>query len=322
MIDLVRRAFDAFRQDASQAPALTLRGGCDVDGYDRPHPFDPSIDEPTDVYLEQFTFNGLGYLDARSWRHYVPRLIQYATRHSNDPAMAVEALVRSLRPPDRYPPRLASLTAEQETVVREFLEIVALGDLASGLQDEAQQALEEWWLPNPRARPTPEEIAELRSAPVSYRAMSDDVYRLSVPDTLTDSGTRDIPQESRRVRTWGGYLCGDVHTVIAVNVTPLRVRSLGESVAWRSAMFRESVRRSTVSVPGSNRAERLDGQTDGDSPAEPQVLTMLFAEAGSDSRDAQRRVRGNARTSGPSSSISSDRSRSPRASIAPRRAPT
>jgi hypothetical protein len=278
--DFVRRAFAVFDQDASHPPPLSLRGGHDLDGYDRPHPFDPSIDAPTGIYLEQFTFNGLVFLDAQSWRHYLPRLIEYAFAHPEDPAMTVEALVRSLRPPDRYPPRLGSLNAGQETVVREFLEMVALGDLAPGLQEEAQQALEEWWLPNPRARPTAEEITALRSAPIAYRTMGDDSYRLAVPDTLTDSGVKDIPAESRRVRVWGGYICGDVHTVIAMNTTPLEVRSLRESVAARRELFRDAVEPARCIVPGSPHAERLDGLTPGDSPAEPQSLTMVFAEAG------------------------------------------
>ena len=282
VIDLVRRAFAAFQQDAAFPAPLTLRGGTDLDGYDLPRPFDPSIDAPTDTYLEQFTFNGLGYLDAQSWRHYLPRLVEYAIGHPEDPAMAVEALVRSLRPPDRYPPRLGSLTAGQEAVVREFLELVALGDLVPDLQEEAQQALEEWWLPNPRARPTAEEMAALRSAPVTYRPMRDERYRLAVPDTLADSGVKDIPEELRRVRTWGGYICGDVHTVIAVNVTPLQARSFQDSVAARRSLFRDLVEPTAQSVPGSRRAERLEGLNHGDSPAEPQLLMMIFAEADQD----------------------------------------
>ncbi len=282
MIDLVRRAFAAFDGDATSPAPLTLRGGNDVDSYDRPAPFDPSLDEATDAYLERFTFNGLGYLDAQSWRHYLPRLIGYACSHPQDPAMAVEALLRSLRPPDRYPPRLASLTTGQEAVVREFLEMVALGGLAPAVQDEAQQALEEWWLPHPRARPTAAEIAALRSAPVTYRPVHDDVYRLTVPDTMVDSGAKEIPSESRRVRTWGGCICGDVHTVIAVNVTPLNVRSLQESVVARGELFRDAVTPSTLSVPGSSNAKRLEGLFHGDSPAEQQTLVMLFAEAGPD----------------------------------------
>src|SRR5258705_8797418 len=116
--DLAARAFAAFQHDAAVPPPLTLRGGNDVDGYERPQPFEAAIAQPTDEYLEGFTFWGLVYLDAQSWRHYLPRLIDYAIRHQSDPKMVSEALVRSLRPPDRYPPRLATLTSEQEAIVR------------------------------------------------------------------------------------------------------------------------------------------------------------------------------------------------------------
>src|SRR5439155_21845807 len=142
------QAFEAFRADATAPPALTLRGANALDGYDRPTPFDPAADEPTDAYLEGFAFWGITYLDARSWRHYLPRLIDYSFRRQNDPAMVTEALVRSLRPPDRYPPRLGALIAEQEAVVRSFLQQVALGHAIPHLHTEAQQALEYWQLPH------------------------------------------------------------------------------------------------------------------------------------------------------------------------------
>ena len=103
---LVRKIRDAFAAEAAATPPLTLRGGYAVDGYDRPAPFDPIADSPTDEYLEGHTFWGLTYLDALSWRHYLPRLVEYAVSHPADEAMVAEALVRSLRPPDRYPPRL------------------------------------------------------------------------------------------------------------------------------------------------------------------------------------------------------------------------
>jgi hypothetical protein len=275
-----QRALDAFHADAAVPPPLTLRGANDVDGYQYPEPFDGLQDEPTDTYLEQFAYWGVIYLDAQSWRHYLPRLIAYALHHSDDPAMVIEALVRSLRPPDRYPPRLATLNHEQEEVVRSFLEAVALGDLIPHLQDEAQQALEEWWLPNPRSRPTAEEIANARTAPVSYRRVGSDVYSFTVPDTLTGGGVRNIPEESRRVETWGGYLCGDAHTVIAVNVTPLAVRSLEDSATARRALYRDAPVVRSIIVSGATAATRLDGLNRGDSPAEPQILTIVIAIAG------------------------------------------
>ena len=279
MTSIVDRAFKEFRADVLAPPPLTLRGGNAVDSYDLPMPFDPVEDQPTDVYLEKFAFWGLGYLDARSWRHYLPRLIDYAFRTPNDPAMVTEALVRSLRPPDRYPPRLGTLGAGQEEVVRSFLEQVALGETLPHVQAEAQQALEEWWLPNPRSRPTPQEIAALRAAPVTHRVVGGDVYRLSVPETFTGSGLRTIPQESRRVQTWGGYLCGDAHTVVAVNVTPLAWRSMAESLNARQPLFRQVQSPRSILVPGSPHAERLDGLAQDSHPAEPQTLTMVFAVA-------------------------------------------
>jgi|SRR5688572_14963931 len=276
---IVSRAFEAFRADAAAEPPLTLRGANAVDSYARPMLFDPVEDEPTDAYLEGYAFWGVGYLDARSWRHYVPRLIDYAFSHPDDPAMVTEALVRSLRPPDRYPPRLAVLSADQEEVVRMFLEQAALGEAVPHLRPEAQQALEEWWLPNARCRPTAEETAALHAAPVTYRLVSGDVYRLSVPDTFSGSGARAIPTESRRVQTWGGYLCGDAHTVVAVNVTPLHVRSLTDAVLAHAASFRDPVSPQSIVVRGSSRAERLDGLAHGDSPAEPHALVMVFVIA-------------------------------------------
>jgi hypothetical protein len=279
MASIVSRAFEVFRTDAAAPPPLTLRGANAVDSYNQPMPFNPAEDESTDAYLEGFAFWGLGYLDARSRRHSLPRLIDYAFRRLNDPAMVTEALVRSLRPPDRYPPRLATLSADQEDVVRTFLEQAALGDAIPHVQAEAQQALEEWWLPNARCRPTAQETAALRAAPVAHRVVGGDVYRLSVPETFTASGVRAIPEESRRVQTWGGCLCGDAHTVVAVNVTPLHVRSLADSVRARATLFRDPVPPRSIVVPGSPRAERLDGLTHGDSPAEPQTLAMVFAIA-------------------------------------------
>jgi hypothetical protein len=144
-------------------------------------------------------------------------------------ATPFRAIAASSRP---IPARLGTLGAGQEGVVRSFLEQVALSDALPHVQADAQQALEEWWLPNARSRPTAQEIAALRAAPVAHRVVVGDVYRLSVPDNFTGSGARTIPQESRRVQTWGGYLCGDAHTVVAVNVTPLDGRPLAESVRY------------------------------------------------------------------------------------------
>jgi len=73
--EIVRHAFEAFGKEAGTPPPLTLRGASAIDSYDRPQPFDPDEDTPTDAYLEGFGFWGAIYLDAQSWRHYLPRLI-------------------------------------------------------------------------------------------------------------------------------------------------------------------------------------------------------------------------------------------------------
>ncbi|MGC2047279.1 MAG: DUF6714 family protein [Gallionella sp.] len=145
--EISRRAIEAFHADVLAAPRMTLRGGYAEDSYDLVPAPDPDLDKLTDAYLEAYTFWGLGYLDPASWRHYLPHLIDYSFRHMDDPKMAVEGLLHNLRPPDREPPRLASLTAEQEDIIVAFLEEVAFGE-DSANRDFAMQVLEEWWIPD------------------------------------------------------------------------------------------------------------------------------------------------------------------------------
>lgn len=145
--EISRRASEVFNADVLASPQMTLRGGCAADSYDLAPPLDPVLDEPTDTYLETYTFWGLAHLDPDSWRHYLPHLINYAFRHMDDPKMAVEGLLHNLRPPDREPPRLASLTAKQEAVIVAFLEEVAFSE-DSANRVFAMQVLEEWWLPD------------------------------------------------------------------------------------------------------------------------------------------------------------------------------
>jgi hypothetical protein len=150
---IIARAYAAFQADYESTPELSLRGGNALDSYDEPPAYDPALDAPTDEYLAQHTFWGLGYLDAASWRHYLPQLIDYSIRHIAVPGtMAIEGVLWSLRPPDRVPPRLGSLNAEQEAVIVEFLELLAFNEQASAYHDFAMQILDEWWLPNARYR--------------------------------------------------------------------------------------------------------------------------------------------------------------------------
>ena len=134
----------AFAGEAA-VPPLTLRGGNAMDDA-RPVPaFDAVADAVTDAYLEAF-FWGASSLDTRSWKHYLPCLVDYALRHLRESSLVVEALIQSLRPPDRTPPRLAALTAEQQAVLTALLDVLAF-DEQSAHQDLASQALEEWWAP-------------------------------------------------------------------------------------------------------------------------------------------------------------------------------
>jgi len=145
-------ALDAvFKSEAAALPAMTLRSGDSIDTYGPTYPFDPSIDVISDDYLNRFAV-GLNYLDAASWRHYLPAFGTYALAHKHEGSNAVDALIASLRPPDRDPPRLGSLSHEQEDVMRQLLEVLAFAE-DSEWQKDACQALEEWWIENPLYRP-------------------------------------------------------------------------------------------------------------------------------------------------------------------------
>jgi hypothetical protein len=142
---LVAMANAAFAKDVTSLPRITLRGGDALDGYEDPPPFDPALDEVTDTYLEHYS-GGLTFLDAASWRHYLPHCIEYAVRHFGQFTDVCDALLNNLRPPDREPHRLASLTLDQERVVSAFLELLAFSE-SSAHRDFACQVLEEWWIP-------------------------------------------------------------------------------------------------------------------------------------------------------------------------------
>ncbi len=143
--EFVTRAFAVFSDDAALQPTTTLRGGVALDMYEAAPSFDPDVDAIADGYLEQYR-SGLTFLDPKSWRHYLPHLIEYVVRHSQHGSDVGDALLQNLRPPDREPPRLASLSADQEKVVTEFLDFLAFSE-TSAHQDFACQVLEEWWVP-------------------------------------------------------------------------------------------------------------------------------------------------------------------------------
>jgi hypothetical protein len=134
---------DAFAADLAAVSPMTLRQGDAIDSCAEPPPRDDA-DAITDEYLEKY-FWGLTYLDSDSWRHYLPALADLARRRLSSNSNAIGALISSLRPPDRDPPRLASLTPQQEVAVRELLELLAFS-ANSAWQEQACQALEEWWV--------------------------------------------------------------------------------------------------------------------------------------------------------------------------------
>jgi len=152
---LIERARVAFRASAAAEPPLTLRGGAALDSYDTPPAHEPELDQAGDSYLETYGYWGLPHLYAASWRHYLPLLIDYALRHLGEPgSMLTEALLWSLRPPDREPPRLGSLSAEQEAVIVAVLDVLAF-DARSLDRELAMQVLEEYWVPGALYRKQP-----------------------------------------------------------------------------------------------------------------------------------------------------------------------
>ena len=143
--DLIADAFAAFSAEGTAFPAMTLRGGDALD-LDKPAPpFDVLVDAISDEYLQAHPW-GSGWLDAASWRHYLPFMIEYALRHIGEPSDVTDALLTSLRPPERNPPRLGSLSKAQETVVLRFLDVMAYSE-ESASRDLAMVVLSEWWTP-------------------------------------------------------------------------------------------------------------------------------------------------------------------------------
>jgi len=142
--ELVRRLRNAFAHDLERPPQMTLREADAVDSFGTvplPH---PAEDPPSAGYLNRYAW-GITHLDAASWRHYLPALGELAIQSLSQQSLAVSCLIESLRPPDRDPPRLRSLVADQECVLRELLELLASSG-QSIWQREACQALEEWWI--------------------------------------------------------------------------------------------------------------------------------------------------------------------------------
>lgn len=135
----------AFARELATEPAISLRAGDAIDDHRAPPAFDAGLDAITDGYLEAHALS-VAFLDAASWRHYIPHLFEYALRRIGDGGLVTDALLGSLRPPDRDPPRLGSLSSEQEAPVSACLHELAF-NAGSANQEFACQVLEEWWIP-------------------------------------------------------------------------------------------------------------------------------------------------------------------------------
>ncbi|MBU8975688.1 hypothetical protein JI752_005995 [Lysobacter sp. MMG2] len=141
--DLIAAAFG----ERPDPPTITLRGSNALDDYGPPAPWDAALDTPDAAYLEENCW-GQHHLDPASWRHYLPILMRHALDRFRDhaPSPSTDTLLFSLRPPDRVPPRFATLSPEQEAAVLQFLDLLAF-DPRSTYTDDAMTALEEYWAP-------------------------------------------------------------------------------------------------------------------------------------------------------------------------------
>ena len=74
---LKERWVRVFATELAGVPAMTLRGGDALDEYRQAPVYDAGMDRVTDPYLERYCA-GLPYLDAASWRHYLPSYAEYA----------------------------------------------------------------------------------------------------------------------------------------------------------------------------------------------------------------------------------------------------
>ena len=136
----------SFRPSAQDVPPLTLRGGNALDDGLAAPAYDAQIDAPSAEYFEA-NHCGIPYLDPVSWRYYLPLLQDYALQNIRNPSsLAIESFISSLRPPDRVPPRLESLSPAQKATVVAFLDRLAFDD-ASVWKSQAITALEEYWAP-------------------------------------------------------------------------------------------------------------------------------------------------------------------------------
>jgi len=129
-------------------PVITLKQGDDIDAYGKSSEEKNAVLNDwrsiPDEYLVQYQ-NGLIYLDAQSWRYYLPAFLRHAVCNANRVSPATDACLSNLRPPDKEPPRLKTISPTERTAIVSALEYLAF-DLGSVYQETACQVLEEYWV--------------------------------------------------------------------------------------------------------------------------------------------------------------------------------
>ena len=146
--------------DLPASPPVSLLGGNALDGYEAAPAYDSVIDRVTPAYLEAH-FWGIAHLDSQSWRFYLPHLLGHALQNiSNPTSNATDALLFSLRPPDRDPPRFGSLSgcrrsARQARLLGGIRMARAGYDRARGVLGAWGQLPVSWLAPNNSFKPKP-----------------------------------------------------------------------------------------------------------------------------------------------------------------------
>jgi len=94
-------------------------------------------------------FAGASLTSIQSRGDFICRIrLSYAIRHKADGgSLVVATFLASLRPPDREPPRLATVTKKEEQVIVAVLEHLGFSE-SSAYQEKALQVLEEYWIPD------------------------------------------------------------------------------------------------------------------------------------------------------------------------------
>jgi hypothetical protein len=146
---LLHSISEAFPSDVAHA-ALSLRQGDEIDSHETPAPDVIPVNwrDVPENELETYHW-GFTYLDAESWRFYLPAFLTYSVRYlSRGKSLVVAACLSNLRPPDKVPSRFSTLSVCQRRTVVTVLEFLAF-DSESDFTTDACQVLEEYWMEHP-----------------------------------------------------------------------------------------------------------------------------------------------------------------------------